>query len=281
MTDHPSTSTSIPRSAPTSTASSPASSPTLGLDEAALRAALATPDRRAARRAALARGPRRPRGAPPEPLDDLTRRRLLAAAATVTGPQASQACPSIRRPVRGQAHGTAGRPRLAAADRRCRAHRWRGLPAPTGRRPTARRRVHVDGRGRRARRSRRATSGHLGTLDGGSVDRAPRRARGFGRSVCPRAPSRIAPSEAADSQADPDRAAPTRSGRESPATADQVRHVPCSTTRTRPRSASRPPGPTQGRPAVIVGIATGDRTIVFVVAADDCASVLYSASTAG
>ena len=37
-------------------------------------------------------------------------------------------------------------------------------------------------------------------------------------------------------------------------------------------------GSYQGRPAVVLGIDTGPRTIVFVVAADDCARVLYSAS---
>ncbi len=37
-------------------------------------------------------------------------------------------------------------------------------------------------------------------------------------------------------------------------------------------------GAYQGEPAVIVGIAAGDRTVVFVVAASDCARVLYSVS---
>ena len=37
-------------------------------------------------------------------------------------------------------------------------------------------------------------------------------------------------------------------------------------------------GSYQGRPAVVLGIDAGPRTIVFVVAADDCARVLYSAS---
>ncbi len=40
----------------------------------------------------------------------------------------------------------------------------------------------------------------------------------------------------------------------------------------------RASGEFQGRPAVIVGVDTASRTIVFVVAADDCARVLYSAS---
>jgi len=37
-------------------------------------------------------------------------------------------------------------------------------------------------------------------------------------------------------------------------------------------------GTYQGRPAIVLGIDTHGRTIVFVVAADDCARVLYSAS---
>jgi hypothetical protein len=37
-------------------------------------------------------------------------------------------------------------------------------------------------------------------------------------------------------------------------------------------------GDFQGRNAVILGIDTETRTIVFVVAADDCSTVLYSAS---
>jgi hypothetical protein len=37
-------------------------------------------------------------------------------------------------------------------------------------------------------------------------------------------------------------------------------------------------GDFQGRPAVILGVDTDTRTIVFVVAADDCGTVLYSAS---
>jgi hypothetical protein len=37
-------------------------------------------------------------------------------------------------------------------------------------------------------------------------------------------------------------------------------------------------GAYQGRPAVILGISKGARTIVFVVAADDCAQVLFSVS---
>lgn len=40
----------------------------------------------------------------------------------------------------------------------------------------------------------------------------------------------------------------------------------------------RASGDFQGRPAVIVGVDTATRTIVFVVAADDCTRVLYSAS---
>jgi hypothetical protein len=40
----------------------------------------------------------------------------------------------------------------------------------------------------------------------------------------------------------------------------------------------RASGTFQDRPAVVLGIDTTDRTIVFVVAADDCAQVLYSAS---
>lgn len=40
----------------------------------------------------------------------------------------------------------------------------------------------------------------------------------------------------------------------------------------------RASGEFQGRPAVVVGVDTATRTIVFVVAADDCARVLYSAS---
>ena len=40
----------------------------------------------------------------------------------------------------------------------------------------------------------------------------------------------------------------------------------------------RASGTYQGRPAVVLGIDTDRRTIVFVVAADDCTQVLYSAS---
>ena len=37
----------------------------------------------------------------------------------------------------------------------------------------------------------------------------------------------------------------------------------------------------QDRPVVVVGVAVGERTVVLVVAADNCTDVLYSASTAG
>ncbi len=227
-----------------------------GLDEATVRRLLTTPEARerreriAAARAALQR--------PPEPLDDLARRRVLTAAAAGAGSAA---------PGRGAARWPT---RLAAAAAAVVLLVGGGIFLATR-----------SGDDNAAKSSRSAATagripkgdlGNLGALDQSKVDRLIRGLDAGDKTQTSLAPD-VRPSSALDSADNRDATGPATTAKQ---VASCRSHYEASGT-VRFTAA----GSFGGTPAVIVGIANGDRTIVFVVAASDCTTVLYSASSTG
>ncbi len=192
---------------------------------------------------------------PLEPLDDLSRRRLLdAAGAAGAGP-----------PARSAPRWTT---RLAAAAAAAVILVGGGIFLAT------RSGEDTGAKGGESATARKIPSGDLGDL--GVLDQSTVNdliGGPAGSTPVPSAPGSTLRSEAVQGS--------DASGASGPAaTADQVtacrNHYRASGT-VRFTAA----GSFGGTPAVIVGIANGDRTIVFVVAASDCTTVLYSASSTG
>ena len=223
-----------------------------GLDEGEVRRVLATPDARERREQLVS--VRTALRDPVEPVDDVSRRRLLDAA-TAAG-----------RPAPTASRWTT---RLAAAAAAAVILVGGGIFLVT--------RSGGDGAAKRdesAATARKIPSGDLGDL--GALDQAGVNdliGGPGGRTPAPSTPGADTRSSAASGSAPFGTSGPVATGEQ--VTACRDHYEESGTVRF---TAA---GSFGGTPAVVVGIANGDRTIVFVVAASDCTAVLYSASSTG
>jgi len=176
--------------------------------------------------------------------DDLTRRRLTAAAGDALPPAPARS--GRARPAWGRLAAVAAILLLAVV----------GIVAVTTRGGDES--SSKDGAASRAAVAPRGDLGDLGRLDQGRIDALT------GAGSAARSNESTTPSAGAQSTA-------------APATPTQVQR--CSDGYGAEGSVRfRAAGTYDGRAAVVLGVESGARTIVFVVAADDCAQVLYSAS---
>lgn len=227
----------------------------LGLDPTAVRARLAAPEA-AARRARLTAA-RDALAAPVHPLDDLARRRLVQGAL-------ADAEPDTTIPARSATSGGSDRSR----------RRWSLLAGAAAAvlvvvGVVALTRQVDDGSASKSSGSSTANApkgdlGDVGSLDQSQVDRL---VDGGGTT-------------GAGSDSAATGSAPAAEGfTENATSVPAARVAECAAGFASEGTVRfRASGDFQGRPAVIVGVDTETRTIVFVVAADDCTQVLYSAS---
>jgi hypothetical protein len=230
----------------------------LGLPVADLQAAIRTPAARA-RGAELASA--RAAVAEPARLDDVTRRRLLAGAGVGEGRPAAAPRPGRDRGWILRAGAAAAVTLVVLA----------GLfaltrPGDDGAKSSG------SGAGSSARSAAAPTGdlGDIGTLDPAQIGRLLRGGAPTSNSTSLQEKARSSSAAGADAVPGFDANAPTADAGTASACAAQ--YAAQGTVRFR---AS---GSYQGQPAVVLGIDTSGRTIVFVVAADDCTRVLYSAS---
>lgn len=223
----------------------------LGVPPAELRAALADPSA-TTRRAELAgvRASLAPGSDPADDLDEVSRRRLLAGAGVETG--TARARPTRDRSWIVRA-GAAAAVTLVVLGAIYALTRNTGQSAERS-------------GGSSAGGGATAVTGDLGDI--GAIDAA-----GIGRLLRGDAPAKAAPSDSREF-ATQDGAAAGTAAAPAPGAVDACASQYSTAGTVRFRAS----GAYQGTPAVVLGIDTDRRTIVFVVAADNCARVLYSLS---
>ena len=229
-----------------------------GLSEQEVREGLATPE--AGERRELLIRARTELRVPPDPLDDVTRRRLLAGATTPTA-----------RPAPSPAAGSPWTARLAAAGVAVVLLAGGGIFLATRSSDDA---AKSSGSSATAKQAPKGDLGDLGTLDQSKVNDLIGGPASRADATAPQARTPSSGAAGFDARSTPaDGTGPT-------ATATQVQA--CRDHYEKSGSVRfTAAGSYGGAPAVIVGIANGDRTIVFVVSASECTTVLYSASSTG